>query len=68
MRAFGEEVCERGHIVPAKLSVRRYVRTKYACPKGHAIKTAPMPDVFLSANISVPPAARAIARDHDVSA
>lgn len=44
MRAFGEEVCERGHIVPAKLSVRRYVRTKYACPKGHSVKTAPMPD------------------------
>ena len=44
MRAFGEEVCERGHLVPAKLSVRRYLRTKYACSKGHAVKTAPLPD------------------------
>lgn len=43
MRAFGEDVCERGHIVPAKMSVRRYVRAKYSCSKGHAIKTAPMP-------------------------
>lgn len=44
MRAFGEDVCERGHIVPARLSVRRYVRIKYACAKGHAVRTAPMPD------------------------
>jgi transposase len=44
MRAFGEDVCERGHLVPAKLSVRRYVRAKYSCSKGHTVKTAPMPD------------------------
>ncbi len=44
MQIFGEEVCERGHIVPARLSVKRYVRPKYACSKGHAVKTAPMPD------------------------
>jgi transposase len=44
MQAFGEEVCERGHIVPVKLVVHRYLRTKYACKKGHAVKTAPMPD------------------------
>lgn len=44
MQAFGEETCERGHIVPAKLVVHRYLRTKYACKKGHAVKTAPMPD------------------------
>jgi len=44
MQAFGEDVCERGHIVPAKLVVNRYLRTKYSCQKGHGVKTAPMPD------------------------
>ena len=44
MRAFGEDVCERGHIVPAKLVIHRYIRAKYACKKGHAVKTAPMPE------------------------
>jgi transposase len=40
MSSIGEDVCERGHIVPARLVVRRYVRKKYACPQGHAVKTA----------------------------
>ncbi len=29
MRVIGEEVTERGHMVPAKIIVRRYVRKKY---------------------------------------
>lgn len=40
----GEEVTERGHLVPARIVVRRYVRPKYACPDGHTVKTAPLPD------------------------
>jgi len=55
MRPIGEDVTERGHIIPARLMVRRYVRkipsplrsagrTEYACPAGHAVKTAPLPD------------------------
>ena len=44
MRPIGEDVCERGHIVPARLVVRRYVKRKYACPDGHAVKTAQAPD------------------------
>lgn len=40
----GEEVTERGHIVPAQVIVRRYVRPKYACPDGHGVKTARLPD------------------------
>ena len=44
MKPIGEDVTERAHIVPAKLVVKRYVRAKYACPKGHGVKTAPMPE------------------------
>ena len=44
MKVFGEDVTERGHIVPAKMLVRRYVRKKYGCPSGHAVKTAELPD------------------------
>ena len=43
MTAFGEEVTERGHIVPARLLVVRYVRKKYACPQGHGVRTPPLP-------------------------
>jgi transposase len=43
MQPFGEEVTERGHLVPAKLIIKRYVRRKYACPQGHAVATAPLP-------------------------
>jgi len=44
MRAIGEDVSERGHLIPARIVVHRYVRRKYACPAGHAVKTAPLPD------------------------
>lgn len=44
MRAIGEDITERGHVVPAQIVVRRYVRKKYACPDGHAVKTAPAPE------------------------
>ena len=44
LKRIGEEVTERGHVVPARLVVKRYVRPKYACPDGHAVKTAALPD------------------------
>lgn len=44
MRAIGADTSERGHIVPARIVVRRYVRAKYACPDGHGVKTAPAPE------------------------
>jgi transposase len=44
LQRIGEEVTERGHCVPAKIVVRRYVRPKYACPDGHGVKTASLPD------------------------
>ena len=44
MKYIGDDVCERGHLIPAKLVVNRYVRPKYACPHGHAVKSAPMPE------------------------
>jgi len=44
MRLIGVEVTERGHLIPAHMIVRRYQRAKYACPHGHGIKTASLPD------------------------
>jgi transposase len=44
MRLIGEDTSERGHMVPARVVVRRYVRRKYACPDGHAVKTASAPE------------------------
>lgn len=44
MPLIGEDVSERGHVIPARIVVHRYVRKKYGCPDGHAIKTAPMPE------------------------
>ena len=43
MKLFGEEVCERGHVIPAHIIVRRYVRKKYAFPAVHAVACAPPP-------------------------
>ena len=44
MQRIGEEVTERGHVIPAQLVVKRYVRPKYACPEGHGVTTASLPD------------------------
>jgi len=44
MKRIGEDVTERGHCIPARVVVKRYVRAKYACPDGHGIVTAPLPD------------------------
>jgi len=44
MKRIGEDVTERGHCIPARLVVKRYVRPKYACPEGHGVKTARLPD------------------------
>ncbi len=43
----GDEITERGHMVPAKVVVRRYVKKKYACPDGHAVKTADAPAALI---------------------
>jgi len=37
MQLIGEDVTERGHVIPAQVVVNRYVRKKYACPDGHAV-------------------------------
>ncbi len=47
MIEIGEDICEKGHFIPAQLLVRRIVRVKYACPQGHMIKTAPKPPALL---------------------
>lgn len=44
MKLIGEDVTERGHVIPAQIVVNRYVRKKYACPDGHAVKTASVPE------------------------
>ena len=44
MHCIGVEATERGHIVPARMVVKRYERRKYACKHGHAVKVAELPD------------------------
>jgi transposase len=44
---FGEEECERGHIVPVQVTVIKYVKQKYACPNGHCVKTPATPNSLL---------------------
>lgn len=44
MHCIGIAVTERGHIIPAQVIVKRYERHKYACPGGHAVMVAPLPD------------------------
>ena len=44
MQPIGEDVAERGHLIPARIVVHRYVKKKYGCPAGHAVKTAEMPE------------------------
>jgi hypothetical protein len=43
MHSIGEDVSERGHVVPARIVVNRYVRRKYACSAGHGVVTAAAP-------------------------
>ena len=47
MVRIGEDVNERGHVVPSRIVVKQYVRAKYACPKGHAVKTAEAPPALI---------------------
>jgi transposase len=47
MQRIGEEVCERGHYVPGRFVVKRYVKTKYGCPDGHTVKTAEAPAALI---------------------
>ena len=47
MQPIGVETTERGHIIPARMLVRRYVRHKYACPQGHGVRTAPAPSSLI---------------------
>lgn len=44
MRQIGVDVTERGHVIPARMCVKRYERQKYACKHGHAVKVAALPD------------------------
>ena len=47
MRLIGEDVTERGHFVPARIVVLRYVKKKYGCPDGHTVRTAEAPDAVI---------------------
>jgi len=44
MQEIGEDVTERGRLIPAQMIIDRHVRTKYACPHGHGVKSAALPD------------------------
>jgi transposase len=43
MTEFGEDVSERGHVIPAQIIVNQYVRKKYACPDNHTVLMGPPP-------------------------
>ncbi len=43
MKEIGQEACERGHVIPPRILVRRFEKIKYGCPQGHAIKVAQAP-------------------------
>jgi len=47
MQIIGKEICERGHYVPSRIVVRRYVKLKLGCPDGHAIRTAEAPAALI---------------------
>lgn len=40
LKSIGVDACERGHIQPVKIIIRRHEARKYACPNGHEVKTA----------------------------
>ena len=44
MEEMGQDVSERGRLIPAKITVDRHIRMKYGCPHGHGVITAPIPD------------------------
>ena len=47
MAVIGEEVSERGDIIPAQFVVTRTIRRKRACPKGHGVAVAPLPPAVI---------------------
>jgi len=47
LKPMGEDVAERGHFIPAKIVVRRYVKKKYGCPEGHVVRTAEAPPALI---------------------
>lgn len=48
MRLIGEDVTERGHIVPARVVVHQYRAKKYGCPDGHEVKAASVPESLVA--------------------
>lgn len=40
LKSIGVDTCERGHIQPVKVIIKRHVAHKYACPNGHEVKTS----------------------------
>ncbi len=44
MVLFGVDVSERADIIPTKICIQRYLQSKYACPDGHGVIAAPMPE------------------------
>ncbi len=44
LHLIGEDVTERGDLIPAEMIVQRYRRRKYGCSQGHEVKSANLPD------------------------
>lgn len=44
----GEEITERGHLIPSRFIVNQYVRGKFACPDGHdGVKISELPPALI---------------------
>ncbi|MCA9632097.1 MAG: IS66 family transposase [Myxococcales bacterium] len=43
LRFIGEDVSERGHIIPARMVVNQHRAKKWACPDGHCVRTGEVP-------------------------
>lgn len=55
LKKIGEEISEQLDIIPAKVSVNRYIRYKYACPHcEQSVKTAPVEALPIPKSIASP--------------
>jgi transposase len=47
MQKVKEQVTERGDMIPERVIVRKYVASVYACPNGHEMQTAAIPEAVV---------------------
>jgi transposase len=47
MQKIKEQITERGDLIPSRVRIKRYVAAVYACPNGHEMRTAPVPEAVV---------------------